>query len=141
MGRNVCRSRNGLQVKCLDAAQPFDYEARAKAQLKKQEKELNNQKKLNIASNLCKEADSSTCAGIVGFGNFGQFIATRFIKQGHKVLAFSRSDYTKEAKEIGAEYFDQIDDFCEEHPDVVILCTRCDSHVNNSHTMSIIHPC
>ena len=38
-----------------------------------------------IASNLCKEADSSTCAGIVGFGNFGQFIATRFIKQGHKV--------------------------------------------------------
>jgi len=93
----------------LDAAQPFDYEARAKAQLTQQEIARSSSKKLKI--------------GIIGFGNFGQFIGTRFAKQGHKVLAYSRSDYSKEAKAIGADYFNQIDDFCEEHPDVVILCT------------------
>lgn len=31
--------------------------------------------------------------GIIGFGNFGQFLAERFRKQGHRVVAFSRSDY------------------------------------------------
>ena len=29
-------------------------------------------------------------AGIVGFGNFGQFLAKRFVKQGHRVRARRR---------------------------------------------------
>ena len=40
-----------------------------------------------------------------------------------KVLATSRGDYSAPAEAIGAEFFDDIDDFAEEHPDVVILAT------------------
>jgi predicted dinucleotide-binding enzyme len=61
----------------------------------------------------------------VGFGNFGQFIASRFVKQGHDVLGFSRGDYHAEAAAVGARYTQHMDDFCEEHPDVVVLGTRC----------------
>jgi len=63
-------------------------------------------------------------SGIVGFGNFGQFIASRFVKHGHDVLGFSRGDYHAEAAAVGARYTQQMDDFCEEHPDVVVLGTR-----------------
>mmetsp|Transcript_39942 Transcript_39942/g.93757 ORF Transcript_39942/g.93757 Transcript_39942/m.93757 type:complete len:356 (-) Transcript_39942:480-1547(-) len=42
--------------------------------------------------------------GVVGFGRFGQFIAKAFVKHGHKVVAASRSDYTKEAAAVGASY-------------------------------------
>lgn len=41
--------------------------------------------------------------GIVGFGNFGQFLAKTFVKYA-KVIGTSRADYTKEAEEIGASY-------------------------------------
>ena len=40
-----------------------------------------------------------------------------------QVLATSRGDYSGPAEAIGAEFFDDIDDFAEEHPDVVILAT------------------
>lgn len=43
--------------------------------------------------------------GIVGFGNFGQFLAKRFLKHGHRVLAASRTDYRAQAQELGVEYF------------------------------------
>nr|AST14834.1 arogenate dehydrogenase alpha [Spergularia marina] len=69
----------------------------------------NEQKKLKIA--------------VVGFGNFGQFLAREMVKQGHQVLAYSRSDYSKVAKEIGVQFFRDPDDLCEEHPQVVLLCT------------------
>jgi arogenate dehydrogenase (NADP+) len=86
----------------LDAAQPFDFEGRMQA---KQAKE----KQLKV--------------GIVGFGTFGQFLAKRLIQAGHVVLATSRTPYFNEAKQIGADFFEDIDDFCEEHPDVVILAS------------------
>lgn len=54
----------GLCVRALDAAQPFDFEARAAAKLK---------------------ASTSLKIGIVGFGTFGQFLAARITKHGHKV--------------------------------------------------------
>ncbi len=38
-----------------------------------------------------------------------------------QVLATSRGDYQQQAHEIGVSYFRDADDFCEEHPDVVIL--------------------
>lgn len=40
-----------------------------------------------------------------------------------QVLATSRGDYSGPAEAIGAEFFGDIDDFAEEHPDVVILAT------------------
>ena len=35
--------------------------------------------------------------GVVGFGNFGQFLTKRFIYGGHTVIATSRTDYSDEA--------------------------------------------
>lgn len=61
--------------------------------------------------------------GIVGFGNFGQFLAKTIVRRGHKVLAYSRSDYSDVAQQLGVSYFSDADDFCEEHPEVVLLCT------------------
>ncbi|GBG65124.1 hypothetical protein CBR_g49487 [Chara braunii] len=95
-------SARTLQVWALDAAQPFDYESMLQAK-------LDREGKMKI--------------GILGFGNFGQFIAKRIIQQNHEVLAFSRSDYTATAKELGVTYFRDADDFCEEHPEVVVVCT------------------
>jgi len=43
--------------------------------------------------------------GIIGFGNFGQFLAKRFVARGHKVIGTSRGDYVEVAKQIGAEFF------------------------------------
>jgi len=40
-----------------------------------------------------------------------------------QVLATSRQDYSEAAAAIGVEFFADVDDFCEEHPDVVVLAT------------------
>lgn len=40
-----------------------------------------------------------------------------------QVLATSRGDYTKEATAIGVSYYTDMDDFCEEHPEIVLLAT------------------
>mmetsp|Transcript_10193 Transcript_10193/g.37486 ORF Transcript_10193/g.37486 Transcript_10193/m.37486 type:complete len:335 (+) Transcript_10193:725-1729(+) len=81
---------------------PFDYEAR--------------QAELLAAKDRLK-------IGIVGFGNFGQFLAKRFLQQHHTVIATSRRDYRQEAEALGVEYYADSDDFCEQHPDVVVLCS------------------
>ncbi|KAI3891356.1 hypothetical protein MKX03_031452 [Papaver bracteatum] len=91
-----------LCVRALDATQPYDFEA------------INNDlfeksKKLKIA--------------IVGFGNFGQFLAKTLVRQGHKVLAHSRSDYSDIARKLGVHFFTDADDLCEEHPEVVLICS------------------
>ena len=39
------------------------------------------------------------------------------------MLATSRGDYTKEAAAIGVSYYADVDDFCEEHPEIVLLAT------------------
>eukprot|EP00899_Mesostigma_viride_P026436 jgi/Mesvir1/6978/Mv09119-RA.1 len=100
--RSSCREHYRMQAQALDAAQPFDFEHKMRAELK-------SANRLRIA--------------IVGFGNFGQFIAKRFVKQGHEVLATSRQDYTSLAQEIGVRFFHDPNDLCEEHPDVVVLCS------------------
>ena len=61
--------------------------------------------------------------GIVGFGNFGQFLGEQFAKQGHRVIGQSRGDYFEIAKELGCEYVRDANKLMDEHPDVVILCT------------------
>ena len=40
-----------------------------------------------------------------------------------QVLATSRQDYSEAAAATGVEFFADVDDFCEEHPDVVVLAT------------------
>jgi len=43
--------------------------------------------------------------GIVGFGKFGQFLAKRFMSQGHRVSALSRAPWSAEADQLGVDYF------------------------------------
>ena len=38
-------------------------------------------------------------------------------------MAYSRSDYSDVAKKLGVSYFSDADDLCEEHPEVILLCT------------------
>ena len=59
----------GLRILALDAAMPFDFEARAQQQMQ-------SQQHLRV--------------GIVGFGKFGQFLARRLIAAGHQVSSSSR---------------------------------------------------
>jgi arogenate dehydrogenase (NADP+) len=79
----------------MDAAGPLDYEE--------------EEKPLKI--------------GIVGFGNYHQFLVKTMVKQGHPVLAHSRTDYTEAAARSGVEFFRDADDFCEEHPEIILLCS------------------
>ncbi|CAL4966460.1 unnamed protein product [Urochloa decumbens] len=60
---------------------------------------------------------------VVGFGNYGQFLARTLVAQGHTVLAHSRSDYSAAAAALGARFFPDPHDLCECHPDVVLLST------------------
>ncbi|KAJ0984776.1 hypothetical protein J5N97_003132 [Dioscorea zingiberensis] len=91
-----------LVVRSLDAAQPFDLESQVSER-------LNSESKLKIA--------------IVGFGNYGQFLARTFSAQGHTLIAHSRSDYSDAASALGASFYRDPDDLCEQHPDVVLLST------------------
>ncbi|OAY31516.1 arogenate dehydrogenase 1, chloroplastic [Manihot esculenta] len=84
------------------AAQPYEYQA-----------QISN----------CIDDRSKLKIAIVGFGNFGQFLAKTLIRQGHTVLAYSRSDYSDVAQKLGVSYFSDGDDLCEEHPEVILLCT------------------
>ncbi|MBA0701516.1 hypothetical protein Goari_005671, partial [Gossypium aridum] len=60
---------------------------------------------------------------IIGFGNYGQFLAKTLVSQGHIVLAHSRSDYSHVAKKLGVSFFLNPHDLCEQHPEVILLCT------------------
>ncbi|XP_034696075.1 arogenate dehydrogenase 2, chloroplastic-like [Vitis riparia] len=91
-----------LQITAIDAAQPYDYETQLRTQ-------FNKSNNLKIA--------------IIGFGNFGQFLAKTFVKQGHTVLAHSRSNYVDIARKLGVSFFQDPHDLCEEHPEVVLLCS------------------
>ncbi len=46
-----------------------------------------------------------------------------------QVLATSRGDYSAEAARIGVDFCGDPDDFCEAHPDVVVLATSITSTV------------
>lgn len=81
-GRSKHRSR--VNVSAIDAAQPFDFESMRSQELEK---------------------STPLKVGIVGFGNFGQFLAERIVKQGHTVLAHSRRDYSEKARALGVSFF------------------------------------
>ncbi|OIT22538.1 PREDICTED: arogenate dehydrogenase 2, chloroplastic [Nicotiana attenuata] len=91
-----------LSINAIDAAQPYDYEA--------------------LVSNKYAQSTRLKIA-IVGFGNFGQFLAKAFVRQGHVVFAHSRTDYSHIANSLGVLFFQDPHDLCEQHPDVILLCT------------------
>ncbi|KAG0470307.1 hypothetical protein HPP92_017007 [Vanilla planifolia] len=94
--------RRRWSILALDAAQPFDKEGQALDVFERRGR-------LKIA--------------IIGFGKFGQFLAKTFGRQGHTLLAHSRSDYSAAAASLGAAFFSDPHDLCEQHPDVVLLST------------------
>ncbi|KAI3446850.1 hypothetical protein Pfo_003515 [Paulownia fortunei] len=94
--------RHRVRVRAIDATQPYDYEAHLVNR-------FTQSTKLKIA--------------IVGFGNFGQFLAKAFVRQGHTVYAHSRSNYHIIAQSLGAAFFSDLHDLCEQHPDVILICT------------------
>ncbi|PKU63389.1 arogenate dehydrogenase 2, chloroplastic [Dendrobium catenatum] len=96
-GRLRCRPP---AIRAMDAAQPFDMEAQASDL-------MDRRVRLKIA--------------IIGFGNFGQFLAQTFARQGHTLLAHSRTDHSAAAASLGASFFSDPNDLCEQHPDVVLL--------------------
>uniref|UniRef100_A0A8R7TE72 Prephenate/arogenate dehydrogenase domain-containing protein n=1 Tax=Triticum urartu TaxID=4572 RepID=A0A8R7TE72_TRIUA len=61
--------------------------------------------------------------GIIGFGNFGQFIARGIQRQGHTVQATSRSDYSDYCSAHGIRFFSSLEALCEEQPDVLLVCS------------------
>ncbi|KAK4777975.1 hypothetical protein SAY87_018162 [Trapa incisa] len=109
--RHFHRHRS-LLVKCIDAAQPYDTE-------------------FKLATALVESSPTTSSAedlvplkiAIIGFGNFGQFLAKTLTRQGHTVLAHSRSDYFHAALRMGVKFFSDPNDLFEEHPEVILLCT------------------
>ncbi|XP_048528081.1 arogenate dehydrogenase 2, chloroplastic-like [Triticum urartu] len=61
--------------------------------------------------------------GIIGFGNFGQFITRGIQRQGHAVLATSRSDYSDYCSAHGIRFFRSLEALCEEQPDGLLVCS------------------
>ncbi|XP_059627931.1 arogenate dehydrogenase 1, chloroplastic-like isoform X2 [Cornus florida] len=61
--------------------------------------------------------------GMVGFGNFGQFLANTMIKQGHTITATSQSDYSQLCAQLGILFFGDMEAFLGEDNDVILLCT------------------
>uniref|UniRef100_A0A803NSZ4 Prephenate/arogenate dehydrogenase domain-containing protein n=1 Tax=Cannabis sativa TaxID=3483 RepID=A0A803NSZ4_CANSA len=68
-------------------------------------------------------SSSNLKIGIVGFGSFAQFLAQTMIKQGHKLTATSRTDYTDLCHSLGVSFFRDIEAFLEAENDVVLICT------------------
>ncbi|VFQ83423.1 unnamed protein product [Cuscuta campestris] len=97
-----CRTDRHLRIRAIDAAQHNDSE-------------------LQI-SNISPNSRQLKIA-VLGFGNFGQFLAKAFVRQGHSVMAHSRSDHSLAAQSVGASFFSDPHDLCEQHPDVILLCT------------------
>jgi len=60
--------------------------------------------------------------GISGFGNFGQFLAKKFIAVGHRVNAYSRSNYEEVCAELGCKWCNSLDELCK-ISDVIIVAT------------------
>ncbi|KAI3724992.1 hypothetical protein L1987_64762 [Smallanthus sonchifolius] len=94
--------RRNFKISAIDVAQPYDYESKLSNRISK--------------STTLKIA-------VVGFGNFGQFLAKTLARQGHTVLAHSRTDYSAAVAALGVRFYFNADDLCEEHPEVILLCT------------------
>mmetsp|Transcript_15060 Transcript_15060/g.19866 ORF Transcript_15060/g.19866 Transcript_15060/m.19866 type:complete len:746 (+) Transcript_15060:128-2365(+) len=87
-----------------------EEEAAEKTTIESQQEEQNQQKRLKI--------------GIVGFGNFGQFLAKTFVKYAD-VYGINRSDKTAVANKMGVKFYPSFDmvKFLQNDLDVIIMCT------------------
>uniref|UniRef100_A0A0D3GKP9 Prephenate/arogenate dehydrogenase domain-containing protein n=1 Tax=Oryza barthii TaxID=65489 RepID=A0A0D3GKP9_9ORYZ len=94
-----------------DARQPFDHVPRGVEEVGEMEEDEERRRRRGLK------------IAVVGFGNYGQFLTRTLVRQGHTVLAHSRSDYSAVAAELGATYFTDAHDLVECHPDVVLLVT------------------
>ncbi|KAI3965867.1 hypothetical protein MKX01_010824 [Papaver californicum] len=107
----------------------LNYSSPSKLTLKRSTRNsfiTSNQSQNSSSSSISPEIsfdDKPLRIGIVGFGNFGQFIGKALIRQGHAVLATSRSDYSEYCQQNGIEFYNNIDAMCEEQPDVILLCS------------------
>ncbi|KAK6929523.1 Prephenate dehydrogenase, nucleotide-binding domain [Dillenia turbinata] len=61
--------------------------------------------------------------GLVGFGNFAQFLAKTMLKQGHTLTATSRTDYSNLCLQLGISFFRNPGSFLESNNDVIVFCT------------------
>nr|WGU11310.1 arogenate dehydrogenase 2 [Crinum x powellii] len=61
--------------------------------------------------------------GIIGFGPFAQFLAKTMVKQGHSLVATSRSDHSNLCFQMGVPFFRDFVDFIESDVEVVLLAT------------------
>ncbi len=75
--------------------------------------------------------------GIVGFGNFGQFLAKRILKHDIEVVATSRTDYSDSAEHMGVAFFRDMKDFVGTQPDIIILATSILSFADVVKTMPL----
>lgn len=110
-----------MSIRAVDAAQSFDYEHRLSTL--HSSSSATTTKESRTLEKLGTYSDLKLKIGIIGFGNFGQFLARTMTRQGHTVIAHSRTDYTSVADSLNVKFFSDPHDLCEEHPDVVILCT------------------
>lgn len=74
------------------------------------------------SSTSCKQEFPLTI-GIIGLGAFGQFLAKAFQRQGHTILATSRSDYSQYCQHHGIDFFPLLDGLCDAQPDVLLVCS------------------
>nr|GMC98365.1 arogenate dehydrogenase 1, chloroplastic-like isoform X1 [Ipomoea batatas]GME14273.1 arogenate dehydrogenase 1, chloroplastic-like isoform X1 [Ipomoea batatas] len=71
----------------------------------------------------CSSSARPLKIGIIGFGNFGQFLSKTMIKQGHSLRATSRSDHSEVCKELGIPFYRDMGAFLESDNEVVLICT------------------
>ena len=145
---------SAVDVKALDAAMPFDFEHKAQARLTKAKQltvgivgfgtfgqflarrlvqaghKVHRPHMLPLMPHF-KDAHSvgmsKRCAGHTK--DRQGFIACDALELA-QVLATSRGDYSAEAARIGVDFCGDPDDFCEAHPDVVVLATSITSTVS-----------
>lgn len=108
-GSPLCRDRNEVDIAAAEVKAARQALVEAQQRLEAAEKNLASVRHLRIM--------------IVGFSTFGQFLAKTFLRLGHKVIGTGRSDYTKEAWEMGAEYTQDMEKAFAHDPHVVLICT------------------
>ncbi len=76
----------------------------------------------NLIPQFTADPQERLTIGLIGFGLFGQFLAKRMVMRGHRVIAWNKTPYPEAAKELGVDFYADMDDLCEEHPEVRTLC-------------------
>ncbi|KAK4798186.1 hypothetical protein SAY86_030512 [Trapa natans] len=77
-----------------------------------------------MASSSAASSSRALRIGIIGFGPFAQFLAKTMAKQGHRLSATSRTDYSQRSAEMGVTFFRDVGEFIEAGGnEVIMICT------------------